>query len=288
MALPNESTPVDTTDTAPVADAPAVEDVSDSSLPDENVFEELLADDTQVDDPVVEPGTAEGEGGAAEEIPAVSPEPAAQTPEAEPVPATPAAPEPQPVAAEPQPAQLTPEQQAQRSAEFQRQAIDTLATQVYALSEDDVAQIETNPAEAFPRLAAVVHMRTMAAATNYMMRMMPQVVSAITANTQNASAAEQQFFSQHAELTDHKDLVQRFGAAYRQVNPQASAEDFIRDVGAQVKVALGLHQQPAPAVAAAAAPHRPAGARAAAAAPTPAPSDNPFTVLAEEFLNSDM
>ena len=179
-------------------------------------------------------------------------------------------------------AELTPEQRMAAYQKFEGDAINLLANQVYALNDDQVAELETNPKEAFPRLAALVHMRSMHAATNMVGRMLPQLVTAVLGQRETSDHFESQFFTEHSELADHKDMVLRYGQAYRQVNPQASPEDFIRDVGAQVKVALGLHNTGSSRKTAMP-PHKPASSRASAPAPK-ASSTNVFEQLAEEFL----
>lgn len=118
-----------------------------------------------------------------------------------------------------------------------------LAEHHYKLTEEDVAQLNENPAAYIPRAMSRVYLDTISASfqqfVNYLPRMVHQVLEAREQNSEQENA----FFGRWPDLKAHKDAVIRLGAAYRQSNPAASQEDFINEVGAQAMVALRLNPQ---------------------------------------------
>lgn len=217
----------------------------------------------------------------------------------EPAAAEPAAqPETQPQAVvEEQPAQRPPEQPLdpqQVVAQYQQwrgQAEELLATQHYNLTEEQATELENEPAKAIPRLAARLHMEVLQQATAAAMRIIPSMMQEVTAVQSVQSQREQEFFSEWPELQSHRDDVLRFGTSYVQMNPNATFEDFKRDVGAQVAVArkvdLSARQTaaqqgngqapPSPP------PQKPLSARSAGGAQAPSKPTNPFEQLDQEF-----
>lgn len=209
-----------------------------------------------------------------------------------------AQPETQPQAVvEEQPAQRPPEQPLdpqQIVAQYQQwrgQAEELLATQHYNLTEEQATELENEPAKAIPRLAARLHMEVLQQATAAAMRIIPSMMQEVTAVQSVQSQREQEFFQEWPELQSHRDDVLRFGTSYVQMNPNATFEDFKRDVGAQVAVArkvdLSARQtaaqsgngqaQPSPP------PQKPLSARSAGGAQAPSSPTNPFEQLDVEF-----
>ncbi len=165
-----------------------------------------------------------------------------------------------------------------------------LAEGWYNLSDEQVAEIETNPKEALPKFAARVYLDAVTAATNVLARNLPTIIDSHFARKTETDAAEARFFTQWPGLKEKTSDVIRFAKAYRHLNPNADEATFIRDVGAQVAVALGIPAEKARAQAAAVSPpvsppaqpsmpaHRPPAA-AARHVGGPAGPTSPFEAL---------
>lgn len=250
--------------------------------------------DTPVEEPAKEPEVPEAEKPEPPaEPPAPEPEPKKEeepaTPQAETPPETPPAPQKTPQ-------ELETERQAEmdrRRAERDR-ALDVLA-EGYKLSEEEAEKFVTNPEEVVPKFAARLFFDVFDAVTANLQGVLPQVVKNVQQVQTLQQQAENRFYEANPLLdrAKHKNLVDRYATAYVQVNPEAGAEDIIRDVGIQVMYAAGIDpsQGQAPAQATlqpkeegvAPPPYRPAGAGAAHAAPAPKQQDNIWGAIADEM-----
>src|SRR5574343_233949 len=189
--------------------------------------------------------------------------------------APPVAEAPQPAEPQWQPPQLPPPEQIEaiRSTYMQQLA------ETYKLDEATAELIDTNFSAVAPQLLSQVHMRVAESVTQTLGQMLPQLINS------------------------HMQYMQ-VAQMYRQLKPQASTAEFVRDVGIQAWTALGLpvqqlltrgQQQVAEPTAPMSqetfpqggyAPATP-GAPARSQRPPSARSDNPFSQLAEEFMLDD-
>ena len=217
--------------------------------------------DLDIEEPVVEPEGQKPQEVApvpvTEEVPLAEPKPEGEvaptpapvaepgpepTPVVEPVqeaPPTPA--EPAPVATPAVP-QQTPEEQAAAYTKYRTDAEAVLSTQHYALSEEMANALEEDASKVIPQLMSKVYMDAMTGAINHVMKNMPQLVESAMGARDAKSKQESAFFTSWPQLdaVKHRDTIVNLGQAYRQVHPNAPAEQFIRDVGAQAVVALQL------------------------------------------------
>ena len=131
------------------------------------------------------------------------------------------------------PAQLTADYEKWRN-----DAENLLAAQHYNLSEEQAEEFDTDPGAAIPKLAARLHMEVMQQSVAMIAQMLPQIMARVNTTQTREAAVVKQFFAKWPELVEHRDHVVRLGSVYNQMNPQASLEDFIRDVGAQVAVSM--------------------------------------------------
>jgi hypothetical protein len=147
-------------------------------------------------------------------------------------------------------------------------------------------------------MMARVYLDAAEAATLGIMQHLPRVIQGTMQQIREAEAAETSFYKAWPQLDPekHRPVVLKLAQTFRQANPNATAEDFTRFVGAQAMVALGLHVQPAPAVVPAATvpqgqqpaqPFRPIGASAPATAPHGAEPKNIYAAFADEDLTYD-
>lgn len=141
------------------------------------------------------------------------------------------------------PKTLTDEEAGKLFSDWRSTTETLLAEHHYKMTEEQVAELNENPAAYIPKAMARVYLDTISASfqqfVNYLPRMVHQVLEARETNSQQENA----FFNQWPDLKAHKDTVLRLGAAYRQSNPAASPEDFINEVGAQAMVALRMNPQ---------------------------------------------
>jgi len=259
--------------------------------------------DDEVDEPVVEL-TAEEDAGhepaAAPEEPApqesqpqaVAPQPAAPPAEPPVPPAQPQAQQPaqpsseapsgmeppaQPAAAEPGPDLQ--ESRKQAMAELERR---------YALTEEDANAIISEPEKVLPRFFSRLYVDIFENVVNSLYSQMPQMVSSVNERTAAQTKDETDFYDAWPALKDPKygDFILRAGQMYRQLNPAASKEQFIQEVGAQAMFALRLPTESAPPAQEppAAPPYTPPRS-----GPTPPPIGtkppvNTYVEMAEEFL----
>lgn len=124
------------------------------------------------------------------------------------------------------------------------QGVQFLAENLYQLTPDEVAALEDNGMEAVPSLLGKVHLNVMVATLQRMQEYVPIMVQQQVERREASRAAVDAFYSTHESLDrnnpQHVDTLRRLGPAYRQANPQASREQFIKDVGAAACAALGL------------------------------------------------
>lgn len=243
--------------------------------------------------------------------PAEAPPAVAETPPAEPKPGE-APPPPTPVEAKPEqppptapsavPAAQPPDpvapaptmEQIRETYQKNRGEMEAnVASTVYNLSEDQVQRLDDGDAALIPELMAKVYMDAVTGAVAHMITHLPSMMESVLVGRDDTKVLEDQFYTSnpHIDRAQHAETVGRFGLAYRHLYPNAPAEDFIRDVGAQVMVALkippGDGGQPALDVPA---PKTPAFQPAKSGSPggTAPPPANPFEVLAEEMSIEDL
>lgn len=276
---------------APVKDLPSVDDDLDTPDPEENLMEELMGqfvnddedEDAQTDESASAEEPKDKAAATSEEAEEDAEESEEETPEAEEE-STKEVEEQQTTSKEEEASQEgpTPEELRANLDQYVNQAQELLAKQVYSMTDDDVAELEENPAEFFPKVAARLHMQVMQASVMNVARMLPMLMENINSAKTAATSHEEAFFQKWPSLQGKNEVVTRIGQVYRQMYPQATAEQFINDVGAQATVALGLNSKaPEEQAAPKAAPHKPAGASAAPRA-APRKDTNEFALLAED------
>lgn len=142
-----------------------------------------------------------------------------------------------------EPKLLSDDEAASLFTEWRDTTENLLAEHVYKMTEDQVAELNENPAAYIPKAMSRVYLDSISAAfqqfTIYLPRMVDQVLEMKEKNSKN----ENDFFSAWPELAKHekgKETVLRLGAAYRQANPGATTEEWINEVGAQAMVTLRL------------------------------------------------
>lgn len=170
-------------------------------------------------------------------------------------------------------------------------------TAEYSLSEEDANAVVTDPEKVLPRVLAKVHMDVMDRMTAWVQTSLPYMLQSHSQQEAARQAHTKAFFDAWPELNkqEYGATVARTLTAYRQANPDAKAEDVIREGGVMALINLRL---PMPerimkshnvneAEPAKPAGFTPAPTGSGAALPPKKPSDNAFTVLAEEDIVDD-
>jgi hypothetical protein len=279
VSAPEEEAPEESNLTAPelaedtIGDLLASDDEEDFLGGEPEAPEETPAEASTEEAPTEDEPSEEVKAGEEEEEKAA---PEEQTPEEEPVPEEPAEPP------------LTLEQQQENRAKWRSDTEEALAVGQYALTEDQVVELDEDPAKFIPKFAARVYLDAVENATAAVVQLLPQVLGQYQQNTTKADGARESFFKTWDKLDPdkHSDVLTSIGQAYRAANPNATPDEFIRDVGAATMVALKIPFEEAPAEPAApAAPaHKPLGTGAAQSPASPQ-DKNQFTQIAEEQLD---
>lgn len=211
---------------------------------------------------------------------AVAPAPVA-APAATPTPAPAAAPAAQPAPGQPQGSY----------SEWRKQAEAQLATTHFALTKEELELIETNPAVAIPRLASKVYFDAVEAATAAVHQYLPGIIRQTTQQSSQYEKNENTFFESWPGLKERKADVERIGLVYRQANPQATTEDFIKHVGMLASNILGVPLPTPQSTAAPKASRAPAFVPAVGAVPAASGAlkgkKNAFAELTESESKSD-
>ena len=193
-----------------------------------------------------------------------------------------------------EPAPKTPEELRADFEAAQSSLLQSLE-QTYALSEDDVNAMITEPETVLPKLLARVHTNVLANMAQGMVQQLPLMIHQVTQQQQAITEYNRAFYSKWEALRGHEDVVNRFSQLYQQLNPGATMEQAISEIGAQVMVALRKpiqgHPQPVPAAGTAvtqqkSVPPPPPPARPGGSAPpkqAPVSQDNIFMQMAEEM-----
>lgn len=168
----------------------------------------------------------------------------------------------------------------------------------YALPEDAVERLRTEPELVLPELAAKMHRAVMVNAERQMMQRMPQMLQQYTQLQEANAAAKEAFFSRWPSLKGHEAQVLKTGEYFRSVNPKATPQERLEQVGKMTCLALGIDPDPQPddeaptrkPVQSKAKPKKPAmkpAATAGGSGGSAVPERNVFTEIAEEFEAED-
>jgi hypothetical protein len=218
--------------------------------PSDDLWGELVdyEEPTAPSAPAAQPPASEAQPQAPQVPPAQPQAPASPAPQAQPaapqapavppaaeVPQAPAAPQ-VPQEAQP-PARLTEDQLKEARTSW----IGQLATS-YALSEEDVQAFESEPEKVLPRFAARLHAKAVEDAVTHALARVPEMVQAQITQLRSGWQREATFYRQWPQLRNpqYANTVAILARTYAQVHPQATLEEFTRNVGAQAMVALGL------------------------------------------------
>lgn len=170
----------------------------------------------------------------------------------------------------------------ERSAEVLQQVVPE-----FALSPEQITELETDAATAVPKLLAQTHLRSLKAMATLLKEMVPSMIVQTVEQQNAARDMEASFFKQWDKLdrTKHGADIKSFAHAFAAANPKMTREELFSLVGAAVMAKHGLTMS-APASAAPpppAVPFAPAATSAPVVHQKPVDDSNPFAGMGRNF-----
>lgn len=117
--------------------------------------------------------------------------------------------------------------------------IEHLAQSVFKLSPEDIEELETNVVVAIPKLLAKAMVKMQQSNLMYLGRSLPAMLQRREAIIQRNAKNQSKFYEKWKDLKPevHGDLVNRYGAVFRQMHPSATLEQMIDELGPMVMMA---------------------------------------------------
>lgn len=114
--------------------------------------------------------------------------------------------------------------------------MENLAKEQYALSDEDIAQLEAEPAAALPKLAAKVHYNLTKQVAQMISGMLPNAFMHMQGVQKQAEAAVSKFQEQwpQIDVVKYTSEIEQTANVYRQMNPKATQDEVISFVGAAI------------------------------------------------------
>lgn len=304
-AAPSASPSPPASSTPAPAAAPAVPSSEPAASTDEGAsafdFGTILGEDV-IEAPLVTPAAPVVPG-----APVVAPAPAAPAtaqPVAQPTapvaPAAPVAPQTGPQDARPLLNPTEPFSLADAMQQNEAPIIDHIANTVFKLSPEEVEALNENAVEVIPRLMAKSFFQSQQNMYRQLGRLIPAMITRHMDVVKRSDSHTQKFYDRWKDIdrATHEPLVNRFAYTYRQMNPSATLEQMVEDVGLMVMTAAKI-QPKTPGAPQAAAPMAPVANGVRPPQPTPfqpasggvgvippgAPEDNPWQILAGDPLD---
>lgn len=131
------------------------------------------------------------------------------------------------------------EERTQAYLEARKSAEEALAKE-YQLSDEDLQLFNEEPEKFIPQRLAKLHLDVMQSVQMALLQEMPNLVERTLKARETEQDYARSFYENWPKLRGHEAHVQRHGTIYRQANPNATPEEYIRDVGASVMIALGI------------------------------------------------
>lgn len=129
--------------------------------------------------------------------------------------------------------------------ENEQMAIDHLAQTTFALSPQEVQALETDAANAVPRLLAKSFVMAQQNFLLHLAKSVPLMVAKHQQTTTRNRGNEDAFYSKFPQITKeaHAETVARIAKGYRAANPTATKEQMYNDVGAIVMAVAKINPQ---------------------------------------------
>lgn len=174
-------------------------------------------------------------------------------------------------------------------------AIQHIADTMFKLSPEEIEALETDTVGTVPKLLAKALVMSQRNTLNTIARLLPTMMQRQTAVTAKHSENEGKFYAAwpQIEKAKHGDLVNRLGAQYRQMNPNASLDQMIAELGPYIMMVAKIDPNARPGTQTAQpspmaptgyrppqpAPFVPAGPHSGGASPQQPPTLHPVEVM---------
>lgn len=184
-------------------------------------------------------------------VPPVPPEQPLQPPPVQPPPVPPA---PPPTAAQPpegtgdaRPLTASDPWRIAEGLEANRDAvIPHLAATKFALSEEDLRELDADPGAAIPKMLARAFFESQVSMQKFLAQAVPGMIKNYNTVVKANDGAEEQFFKTHKALDvsnpQHREVAARIATVYRKANPGISLDQLIQEVGPMVMASLRIPQ----------------------------------------------
>lgn len=184
-----------------------------------------------------------------------------------------------------------PERLAQFFGSGDPQLLETFAPQ-FALSSEEAEAFENDPVGMLPKLTARAYLKAMQSVMNVMSKAVPAMIAKHTEAQTRNKTSEDAFYSRWKDAgldkTKHGATVQRLAAVYRQMNPQASFQQMVEELGPmviaieKVQPAVAKPVAPTPNGRIPTNPFVPAGGSPPSSAPPALDASNDWSYLGQE------
>jgi hypothetical protein len=138
-----------------------------------------------------------------------------------------------------------------------------LAQTKFALSQEDVTELETDVVAAVPKIMSRVFIEAQMSMQKFLAQALPGMMKQYGSVTKANDDAEQSFFGAHKDLDiknpQHRATAVRIASIYRKANPSIPLEQLISEVGPMVRASLQMAAPPASAAAPPVIPGQPKG-----------------------------
>lgn len=157
---------------------------------------------------------------------------------------------------------------------------------LYEMTPEEVAELSTNPGEAFPKMAAKLHYEVQLATHQAILQILPSLMGNHMEQERTRTRGEESFYTRWPELKEAvgKDIkveasINEAIRSYKALNPKATMQELTEKAGLLAMITLGIQPRGAAPQAAAQPvvtpqapvmiPGRPAGTGASAHVPAP-------------------
>lgn len=175
-------------------------------------------------------------------------------------------------------------------AERRTEWVNKLSSELYAMSDDEFANITQDPKE-FAAAAARLHMNVLESAVVAVRDALPQYIDAHFNSQKQVTSAEEAFYAKWPNLKGHEQMIRTYGPAWSQANPKATLEERIEGIGQLVSSIVGTAPMTPPETTPppAAPPHVGVSALGGAAAPprVPTTAEDMWAQVDEELFANE-
>lgn len=202
-----------------------IDDFEDMSLGDEPGDEILEKPAATPPPPAPEPIVEQQQPTAMPTVAPSAPEPLEPQPSPHPAPVAPPASPPAP---------------QDKSYEVLRQEAQQELQKRYALSKEDADAMISEPEVVVPKLMSRMYLDVYDNVMRSMQVYLPQMVQQLNSSTTAQQRDESDFYNAWPKLKERSNDVLEIGRRYRALNPTATKEQFIQDVGLHASIALKI------------------------------------------------